>query len=262
MGFEIVRLDHVQLAMPPGREAEAEAFYSGLLGLSACPSRRRWRPGAAAGSATAPWRVHLGVEEDFRPARKAHPALVVHDLAALEAALRPPGWRCGRTPTARRAGAPTSTTPSATGSSSSRRTERVARPAAGSAGPRRGRRRQGRGGPSPPASPAAGGGLRCHWREGTRPPGVRVADLGGRLALHKNERRIDGVSPAAVRAVDRAASALRRRARPPSGGACVMRAPPAGSFSATMVPPSALTTWATMARPRPEPGRPRAAGER
>ncbi len=39
-----------------------------------------------------------------------------------------------------------------------------------------------------------------------------------------------------------------------------MRAPPPGSFSATMVPPSAVTTWATMARPRPEPGRPRAAG--
>ena len=41
-----------------------------------------------------------------------------------------------------------------------------------------------------------------------------------------------------------------------------MRAPPAGSFSARIVPPSALTTWATMARPRPDPGSPRAAGER
>ena len=28
MGFEIVGLDHVQLAMPPGGEDEAEAFYS------------------------------------------------------------------------------------------------------------------------------------------------------------------------------------------------------------------------------------------
>ena len=37
MGFEIVGLDHVQLAMPPGREAEAEAFYSGLLGLERVP---------------------------------------------------------------------------------------------------------------------------------------------------------------------------------------------------------------------------------
>ena len=88
MGFEIVRLDHVQLAMPPGREAEAEAFYSGLLGLARRPKPE---PLAARGGC---WfvaghvAVHLGVEEDFRPARKAHPALVVRDLPALEAALR------------------------------------------------------------------------------------------------------------------------------------------------------------------------------
>ena len=91
MGFEIVRLDHVQLAMPPGREAEAEAFYSGLLGLERVPKPE---PLAARGGC---WfvrgavAVHLGVEEDFRPARKAHPALVVRDLAALEAALAAAG---------------------------------------------------------------------------------------------------------------------------------------------------------------------------
>jgi len=87
MGFEIVRLDHVQLAMPPGREAEAEAFYSGLLGLERVPKPE---PLAARGGC---WfgrgavAVHLGVEEGFRPARKAHPALVVRDLPALVAAL-------------------------------------------------------------------------------------------------------------------------------------------------------------------------------
>ena len=87
MGFEIVRLDHVQLAMPAGREAEAEAFYSGLLGLERVPKPE---PLAARGGC---WfgrgevAVHLGVEKDFRPARKAHPALVVRDLPALDAAL-------------------------------------------------------------------------------------------------------------------------------------------------------------------------------
>jgi catechol 2,3-dioxygenase-like lactoylglutathione lyase family enzyme len=91
MGFEIVRLDHVQLAMPPGREAEAEAFYSGLLGLTRVPKPE---PLAARGGC---WfergavAVHLGVEENFRPARKAHPALVVRDLPALEAVLRAAG---------------------------------------------------------------------------------------------------------------------------------------------------------------------------
>jgi catechol 2,3-dioxygenase-like lactoylglutathione lyase family enzyme len=91
MSFEIVRLDHVQLAMPPGREAEAEAFYSGLLGLARLPKPASMaaRGGCWFGSPAVA--VHLGVEEDFRPARKAHPALVVRDLAALEAALRAAG---------------------------------------------------------------------------------------------------------------------------------------------------------------------------
>jgi catechol 2,3-dioxygenase-like lactoylglutathione lyase family enzyme len=87
MGFEIVRLDHVQLAMPPGREEEAETFYAGLLGLERVPKPE---PLAARGGC---WfvrgelAVHLGVEEDFRPARKAHPALVVRGLPALETAF-------------------------------------------------------------------------------------------------------------------------------------------------------------------------------
>jgi catechol 2,3-dioxygenase-like lactoylglutathione lyase family enzyme len=91
VGFEIVRLDHVQLAMPPGREDDAEAFYSGLLGLARIPKPEPlaarggcWFVGGAA-------TVHLGVEEDFRPARKAHPALVVRGLPALEETLRAAG---------------------------------------------------------------------------------------------------------------------------------------------------------------------------
>ncbi len=91
MSFEIVRLDHVQLAMPPGREEEAEGFYAGLLGLERVPKPE---PLAARGGC---WftrgelAVHLGVEEDFRPARKAHPAFVVRDLPALEVALADAG---------------------------------------------------------------------------------------------------------------------------------------------------------------------------
>jgi len=91
MGFEIVGLDHVQLAMPPGREDEAEAFYSGLLGLERVPKPE---PLAARGGC---WfrrghvALHLGVEEGFRAARKAHPALAVRDLPALQAALEAAG---------------------------------------------------------------------------------------------------------------------------------------------------------------------------
>jgi catechol 2,3-dioxygenase-like lactoylglutathione lyase family enzyme len=91
MGFEIVRLDHVQLAMPPGGEADAEAFYAGLLGLSRQPKPEPMASRGGCWFASGPVAVHLGVESDFRPARKAHPALVVRDLPALEAALRTAG---------------------------------------------------------------------------------------------------------------------------------------------------------------------------
>ncbi len=91
MSFEIVRLDHVQLAMPPGGEEEAEAFYAGLLGLERIPKPE---PLAARGGcwfARGELAVHLGVEEDFRPALKAHPAFVVRDLPALEVAFADAG---------------------------------------------------------------------------------------------------------------------------------------------------------------------------
>jgi len=81
----------VQLAMPAGREAEAEAFYAGLLGFTRIPKPEPMasRGGCwfAAGSAS----VHLGVETPFLPAKKAHPALLVRDLAALAAALTAAG---------------------------------------------------------------------------------------------------------------------------------------------------------------------------
>jgi catechol 2,3-dioxygenase-like lactoylglutathione lyase family enzyme len=83
----VLALDHVQLAMPPGGEDEARGFYVGLLGFveAAKPPQLAVRGGCwfEAGSA----QLHLGVEADFRPARKAHPALIVDDLAELRARL-------------------------------------------------------------------------------------------------------------------------------------------------------------------------------
>jgi catechol 2,3-dioxygenase-like lactoylglutathione lyase family enzyme len=89
--FEIIGLDHVQLAMPAGREVEAEAFYSGLLGFERQPKPPALAARGGCWFARGPVALHLGVEESFRPARKAHPALVVEDLAALEATLREAG---------------------------------------------------------------------------------------------------------------------------------------------------------------------------
>jgi catechol 2,3-dioxygenase-like lactoylglutathione lyase family enzyme len=86
MGFAVVGLDHVQLAMPPGRESEAEAFYAGFLGFVRIPKPEPMAGRGGCWFASGPVAVHLGVEADFRPARKAHPALVVRDLAGLAAA--------------------------------------------------------------------------------------------------------------------------------------------------------------------------------
>jgi catechol 2,3-dioxygenase-like lactoylglutathione lyase family enzyme len=93
---EILGLDHVQLAMPAGQEAKARSFYCGVLGLAEeqKPPHLVRRGGAwfRAGAL----RLHLGVDPDFHPARKAHPALLVHGLAELlkrcEAAGFPPIW--------------------------------------------------------------------------------------------------------------------------------------------------------------------------
>jgi catechol 2,3-dioxygenase-like lactoylglutathione lyase family enzyme len=76
-------LDHVQLAMPPGEEARATAFYESLLGIPrvAKPDHLAGRGGCWFESGAV--KIHLGVEADFRPARKAHPALSVDGLDRL-----------------------------------------------------------------------------------------------------------------------------------------------------------------------------------
>jgi len=83
----IVGLDHVQLAMPAGEEDAATAFYSGLLGLRRVPKPPNLEARGGCWFESGPVRLHLGVEADFRPARKAHPALLVADLPGLVARL-------------------------------------------------------------------------------------------------------------------------------------------------------------------------------
>lgn len=95
MGFRVVALDHVQLAMPPGGEARAEAFYRDVLGFEVVPKPEPLASRGGRWFVCGPVQVHLGAEADFRPARKAHPALVVDDFDALIASLDAAGveWR-------------------------------------------------------------------------------------------------------------------------------------------------------------------------
>jgi catechol 2,3-dioxygenase-like lactoylglutathione lyase family enzyme len=104
----IVALDHVQVAAPPGCEADARRFYGGLLGLVEVPN-----PATLAGRGGA-WfalgsgqQLHVGVDAEFAPARNAHPALRVADgtLEALAERLLRAGcdvrWDDGRLGVAR-----------------------------------------------------------------------------------------------------------------------------------------------------------------
>jgi catechol 2,3-dioxygenase-like lactoylglutathione lyase family enzyme len=87
----ITGIDHVQVAAPAGREDEARAFYAGLLGLEELP-----KPAALAARGGCWFRagaqeIHVGVEEGFMPARKAHPGLVAADVDSLAERLRAAG---------------------------------------------------------------------------------------------------------------------------------------------------------------------------
>ncbi len=91
----VVGLDHVQIAMPRGGEEQARRFYGETLGI---PERPKPAALAAHGGVwfeSGAVKIHLGVDQEFRPARKAHPALVVRNLPALLNRLRASGVDVG-----------------------------------------------------------------------------------------------------------------------------------------------------------------------
>jgi catechol 2,3-dioxygenase-like lactoylglutathione lyase family enzyme len=91
MGPHIHALDHVQLAMPAGEEDTAEAFYCGLLGFVREPKPPNLAARGGCWFRTGEVVVHLGVDADFRPAKKAHPAFVVAEFDAFVTRLRDAG---------------------------------------------------------------------------------------------------------------------------------------------------------------------------
>ena len=80
-------LDHVQVAAPPGSEREARGFYGRLLGLRELEKPEALRARGGAWFACGAQQLHVGVEEEFAPARKAHPAFQVRGYDALRASL-------------------------------------------------------------------------------------------------------------------------------------------------------------------------------
>jgi catechol 2,3-dioxygenase-like lactoylglutathione lyase family enzyme len=84
-------IDHVQLALPPGEEAKARSFYGDLLGMTELPKPAELAKRGGCWFASGDVQLHLGVEMDFRPAKKAHPALRCHNYTALVQRLRDAG---------------------------------------------------------------------------------------------------------------------------------------------------------------------------
>lgn len=87
----ILGLDHIQLAMPPGSEDLARQFYGGVLGCEEIAKPPNLAARGGCWFKCGELQVHLGVEQHFVPARKAHPGFIVADIAGLMETLRAAG---------------------------------------------------------------------------------------------------------------------------------------------------------------------------
>ena len=86
------RIEHVQLAIPPGGEPAAEAYWCGVLGFTRLPKPATMAARGGAWFASGVVQVHVGVEDPFVPARKAHPAFMVDSIDVVAAAIADAGY--------------------------------------------------------------------------------------------------------------------------------------------------------------------------
>jgi catechol 2,3-dioxygenase-like lactoylglutathione lyase family enzyme len=84
-------IDHVQLAAPPGCEPEARRFFAGLLGLEEVEKPESLQARGGVWFRVGAQQLHIGVEQEFAPAGKAHPAFAVSRYDELVARLRAAG---------------------------------------------------------------------------------------------------------------------------------------------------------------------------
>ena len=89
-----LEIEHVQLAMPPGKEHEARKFYVSVLGFVEVPKPENLALRGGCWFEHGCVRVHLGVQSDFIPATKAHPAFVVKCLKTIRSELDSAGVTC------------------------------------------------------------------------------------------------------------------------------------------------------------------------
>ncbi|MDI3419971.1 VOC family protein [Streptomyces luteolus] len=93
LGYTLGGLHHVQLAIPPGAEELCRDFWGGVLGMTELKKPPLLAARGGCWFRGGGLEVHLGVEEDFRPNRKAHPGILVTSLQALATRLEEHGVR-------------------------------------------------------------------------------------------------------------------------------------------------------------------------
>ncbi|MEH7336795.1 VOC family protein [Neobacillus drentensis] len=88
MSFTIKKIDHVQLAGPKGCEEAAREFFGEILGLAEVEKPEELKKRGGVWFEFSTFQIHIGVEEPFAPAKKAHPAFVVENIEDLKARLQ------------------------------------------------------------------------------------------------------------------------------------------------------------------------------
>ncbi len=91
MNPRVARFDHIQIAAPAGCESAARDFYGSLLGMKEIEKPPVLRARGGCWFECGSQQLHIGVERDFRAARKAHPAFAVINLDELREALKDRG---------------------------------------------------------------------------------------------------------------------------------------------------------------------------
>lgn len=89
--MKLSKIDHIQLAIPAGQEEAARRFYGNLLGMTEIVKPPQLAARGGCWFESDEIRLHLGIDPDFVPAKKAHPAFIVDDLGGLCAALEAAG---------------------------------------------------------------------------------------------------------------------------------------------------------------------------
>lgn len=91
MAYTFKQIDHVQLAAPRNSEDEARRFFGDVLGFSEVEKPEALKQNGGVWFECGTIQIHIGVEEPFQPAKKAHPALEITELEKLMAHLNEKG---------------------------------------------------------------------------------------------------------------------------------------------------------------------------